>query len=64
MSGPTIVTGKQLFTAVEARKVSMRTIDESVRLLLELIKRLRCPRALIQGITTWRKAASSPAKQR
>lgn len=43
MPGPAIFRGRQLITAVEARKVSMRTIDESVRRLLELINRTRVP---------------------
>lgn len=38
MPGPSIFRGKQLITAVDARKVSRRTIDESVRRLLRLVQ--------------------------
>ncbi|KAM0430155.1 hypothetical protein ACHAPT_006163 [Fusarium lateritium] len=41
MPGPSIWRGKQLTTAVEARKVSNRAIDASVRRLLEMIERTR-----------------------
>lgn len=43
MPGPSIFRGKQLVTAVEARKVSKRTINDSVRRLLELINRTQPP---------------------
>lgn len=43
MPGPSIFRGKQLVTAVEARKVSKRTINNSVRRLLELINRAQPP---------------------
>lgn len=39
MPGPAIFRGRQLATAVDARKVSMKVIDDSVRRLLELIKK-------------------------
>lgn len=39
MPGPCIWRGKQLMTAVEARKVSIKTVDDSVRRLLQLIDR-------------------------
>ncbi|KAF9876715.1 hypothetical protein CkaCkLH20_05561 [Colletotrichum karsti] len=38
MPGPSIFRGKQLQTAVEARKVSEKTIDNSVRRLLRLVQ--------------------------
>ncbi|EXK78069.1 hypothetical protein FOQG_17250 [Fusarium oxysporum f. sp. raphani 54005] len=43
MPGPSIFRGKQLLTAVDARKVSKRTINDSVRRLLELINRTQPP---------------------
>ncbi|KPM43168.1 putative beta-glucosidase I [Neonectria ditissima] len=39
MPGPSIWRGKQLIAAVECRKVSMATIDTSVKNLLKLIRR-------------------------
>ncbi|KAF4472515.1 hypothetical protein FALBO_596 [Fusarium albosuccineum] len=41
MPGPAIWRGKQLVAAVECRKVSMQTIDTSVKRLLQLIQRTR-----------------------
>ncbi|KAH7142666.1 glycoside hydrolase superfamily [Dactylonectria estremocensis] len=65
MPGPSIWRGKQLKTAVEARKVSTRTIDNSVRRLLKMIEKTRVPApdAEIDGDTeqsrqTIRKAAA------
>lgn len=43
MPGPAIFRGKRLITAVEARKVSRGTIDESVKRVLELVDKTRMP---------------------
>ncbi|KAM5356881.1 hypothetical protein ACJ41O_003527 [Fusarium nematophilum] len=43
MPGPSIWRGKQLTTAVDARKVSMQTIDFAVRNLLNLVNKTRNP---------------------
>ncbi|SCO92634.1 related to beta-glucosidase [Fusarium oxysporum] len=39
MPGPSIWRGKQLETAVECRKVSIKTVDSAVKKLLQLIRR-------------------------